>query len=353
MEKPRIIIADTDSGYVLPLLMKFAEEMYEQADLEVITDREYFRGLFTHPQQVDVLVVSESLYSTELRRHNISNIFVMMEQHQDDGYTADLNLNRLYKYTSIKEIYTEITGISAESLDIRKENKKKPQILLFTSACGGTGKTTVAMGISACLSRQYQRVLYIGADRLQTFQHLLDNSSPIVSSETYAALSANRTNAYETVRPAIRRDGFSYVPPFRMALLSLGLDSSVFLRIALGARDSGEYDYIVIDSDSTFDDEKACLMDHADRVVIVTRQTEYSVRATNLLVSNINGLNPEKYIFVCNDYSRNRGNALIGPEQIATFTTNEYILHMDGYERMKAADFAWDSGIQKAAVLVM
>lgn len=353
MEKPRIIIADTDPGYALPLLMKFAEEMYEQAELEVITDREYFRGLFTRPQQADVLVVSESLYTSELRRHNISNIFVMMEQPQEDGYTADLNLNRLYKYTSIKEIYTEITGISAESLDIRYENKKKPQILLVTSACGGTGKTTVAMGIAACLSRQYQRVLYIGADRLQTFQYLLKNSSPIVSPEIYAGLSGNRSDAYGVVRHAVRREGFSYVPPFRMALMSLGLEASVFLRIALGARDSGEFDYVVIDADSTFDEDKASLMDHANRVVIVTRQTEYSVRATNQLVDNINGINSEKYLFVCNDYSRSCGNALIGQEQTAKFIPNEYILHMEGYERMKSADFAWDSGIQKAAVLVM
>lgn len=353
MEKPRIIIADTDPGYVLPLLMKFAEELYEQAELEVITDREYFRGLFTRPQQADILIVSQEMYSAELRRHNISNIFLLMEQPQEDGYTADLNLNRLYKYTSIKEIYTEVTGISAESLDIRRENKKAPRILLVASACGGVGKTTVAMGISACLSRQYQRVLYIGADRLQTFQQLLENSSPIVSPEICAGLSGERADAYGIVRHVIRREGFSYLPPFRMSLLSLGLDSSVFRRIALGARDSGEYDYIVIDADNTFDEEKARLMDLADRVVIVTRQTEYAVRATNVLVDNINGLNPEKYLFVCNDYIRTQANALIGQEQTARFIPNEYILHMEGYERMKSADFAWDSGIQKTAVLVM
>ena len=353
MEKPRIMIADTDPGYVLPLQMKFAEELYEQAELEVITDREYFRGVFTRPQKLDILIVSEELYTSELRRHNIANIFLMMERQQEDGYTADLNLNRLYKYTSIKEIYTEVTGIASESLDIHRENKKNPMILLVTSACGGVGKTTVAMGISASLSRQYQRVLYIGADRLQNFQHFLENGAPIGSAQIHSSLSGSEANAYEAVRHVIRRESFSYLPPFRMSLLSLGLDSSVFRRIARGARDSGDYDYIVIDGDNVFDEEKTRLMDLADRVVIVTRQTAYSVRATNLLVDNIDGVNPEKYIVICNDYSRSRENALLSPDQNVKLIPNEYILHMEGYDRMKCTDFAWDSGIQKAAVLVM
>ena len=33
MEKPRIIIADTDLNYIIPLQAKFAEEMYEQIEL--------------------------------------------------------------------------------------------------------------------------------------------------------------------------------------------------------------------------------------------------------------------------------------------------------------------------------
>lgn len=352
MEKPRIIIADTDPNYVIPLQLKFAEELYEQVDLEIVTDPNYFRQLFSTPQQADILILSEDLYFADIRRHNISHVFLMMEQH-DGSYTAELNINRLYKYTSIKEIFTEITGISADSLDIRRESKKQPQIVAVCSACGGVGKTTIALGISVCLSRQYKRVLFIGADRLQSFQRMLDNPSPIASSDVYSNLMTPSRDAYETVRHVIRREGFSYLPPFRVPLLSLGLNYSVFERIARAARDSGDYDYVIVDTDTTFDEDKAHMMNIADRVVIVTRQTANAVYATNLLAANINGLNPDKFLFVCNDYHRSQENALVSNSQNLKFVPNEYIVHKQLYDSLKCADFAKDSDMQKTAVLIM
>ena len=352
MEKPRIIIADTDLNYLIPLQAKFAEEMYEQMELEVITDADYFAQLFAMPQTAEILVVSEELYTPEILRHNITHVFVMMEQ-QEMGHTTQLNIHRLYKYTSIKEIFTQISGIGGESLDIHRESRKAPKLITVCSASGGTGKTTVAMGISSCLSKQYRRVLYIGADRIQTFQRLLENSAPVASTDVYASLSLSSHNAYDAVRHVIRKEGFSYLPPFKMSLLSLGLDYDIFTRIALQARASGEYDYVVLDADSAFDENKANLLDQSDKVVIVTKQNAGAVYAANLMAGNINGLNPDKFLFICNDYDRGQENALVNPELCVNFIPSEYVVHMNGYDQLTCADFAMDSGIQKTAVLVM
>lgn len=352
MEKPRIIIADTDLNYIIPLQAKFAEEMYEQMELEIITDKNYFQQFFSVPQTAEILVVSEDLYAPEIRRHNITHVFVMMEQ-QEIGHTTQLNINRLYKYTSIKEIFNEISGIGAETLDVHRDSRKEPKLITVCSACGGTGKTTVALGICACLNKQYRRVLYIGADRIQSFQRLLENSAPVASGEVYAALSVSSQNAYQAVRSAVRKEGFSYLPPFKMSLLSLGLDYEIFTRIAEEARASGDYDYVVVDADSAFDENKAKLLDLSDKVVIVTKQNAGAVYATNLLAGNINGLNPDKFLFVCNDYDRGQENALVNPELSVNFIPSEYVVHMNGYDQLSCADFALDSGIQKTAVLVM
>ena len=50
MAKPRIIIADTDINYIIPLQAKFAEEYPNETDLEIITDADYFAKL--HPDRV-------------------------------------------------------------------------------------------------------------------------------------------------------------------------------------------------------------------------------------------------------------------------------------------------------------
>lgn len=71
MSKARVIIADTDINYIIPLQLKFAEEFFDAIDLEVISDRSYFEKLFAVPQKADILIVSEELYDSSLQRHRI------------------------------------------------------------------------------------------------------------------------------------------------------------------------------------------------------------------------------------------------------------------------------------------
>ena len=351
MAKPRIIIADTDINYIIPLQLKFVEDFFEMVDVEIITTEEYFDTLFSAPQRADILIVSEDLYSQAMQRHNISHIFVMNEQYEEDQ-TADLNVNHIFKYTSIKEIFNEITGKSADVLKIKTGAKQETQVVLFYSASGGAGKTTAAIGVSASLTKNYKRVLYINAARLQVFQHMLENHSAITAADVYAKLSTTE-NAYSDIKHVIRKEVFSYVPPFKAALMSLGLDYSVFEKIIVSAKQSGDFDFIVVDADVTFDEEKAALINLADKVIIIAQQTLSSVLATNILVSNINGANSDKYVFICNDFDKDEDNALISPSVSLKFSISDYIDHFANYENMKPDELSKENSIQRTAFLII
>ena len=98
------------------------------------------------PQSADILIVSEDLYEISLQKHNIKNIFVMTEQHEADQ-TDELNITKIFKYSSIKGIFNEILGQSAKDLKLAEEARTEPQIVVVTSAAGGVGKTTVAIDL--------------------------------------------------------------------------------------------------------------------------------------------------------------------------------------------------------------
>ncbi len=352
MAKPKIIVADLDVNYIFPLQQKIVEEFFEKIDLEIITSEAYLSQFFSSPQHAEILIIAEDLYDSSIQRHNISNIFVMTEQQREEQ-TAELNVNRIFKYTSIKEIFNEITGKSAEALKVENSGKKEPQVLLLYSVCGGVGKTTVALGISGCLQKNYKKVLYINAERLQTFGRMLDNSTPIAPADVYARLTNPSPNVYQEIKHTIRKEGFHYLPPFKAAIMSLGLKYSVYEKIALSAKKYGEYDYIVIDADSTFDEEKASLINIADKVIVVTNQTSASVFATNMLANNINGIGNDKYIFLCNNFDKDSENALISPNVEMKFSVNEYIGHFPHYEKMKVEGLAGESDMQKVAFLAI
>ena len=342
MARPRIIIADTDVNYILSLQLKFVEEFFEKIDLEIITDRNYFENMFESPQRAEVLIVSEDLYDLSIQKHNIGNVFLMTEKNEEEQ-TADLNVTRIFK---------EILGKTSDSLNVKNSGKKDPQIVVVTSASGGVGKTTLAMGISACLSQNYKKVLYVNCSRLQSFGHLLKNSSPVSDSEIYSKLSRNNKGLYHEVKHMIRQELFSYLPPLKASLVSLGVPMEVFLNIAQEAKKSREFDFIIMDTDAYFDENKAEQLTIADKVIIVTRQTKASVFSTNILVKNVNGISNEKYLFLCNDFNSNKDNILISSEMELKFTINEYIEHIENYDAMLGVDFAEQTSMKKLAYLL-
>lgn len=352
MARPRVIIVDEDASYIVPLQFKFVTDFFNKIDLEVITDRTYFDDYFSKPQNAEILIVSDELYDSSLQRHNIQNIFVMMEQYDESG-TGDLNVTQLFKYTSIKEIFNEIIGKSAGALNIAAVEKKETQIILVTSAAGGVGKTTVAMGVAACLSQNYKRVLYINAARLQDFQVALDNGSPITSSDVYANLLNSREDVYSDIKHVIRKEIFSYIPAFKAALMSVGLDFSIYSKLALSAKKSGEYDFVIVDAESTFDEGKTDLIDISDKVIIVTDQSFGSVYSTNLLLANINGVNSEKYMYICNKFDKEGTNALISPQISLKFSVNEYVEKVAEKSMTKCDEMAQINGLKKVSFLVI
>ncbi len=349
MAKPRIIIADTDVNYIIPLQLKFVEEYFNKVDIEIITDPDFFSSLFFQPQEADILVVSEQLYDSSLQRHNIKSVFLMEEQHEEES-TGDLNVTRIFKYTSIKEIFNEIIGKSPLSID---DYQKTTQVIYVCSASGGTGKTALAMAISTCLTKNYKKVLYINASHMQSFQRMLKNASAITSSDVYSKLIAGGNDVYADIKHVIRSEGFSYLPPFKAALISLGIKFSIFEKIIMSAKKSNDYDFIVVDSDAPFDENNVQLLNSSDRIIVVTGQSYASVFATNVLVSNINGVSSDKYLFVCNDFDNESDNALISPNIKVKFTISEYVEHIMHFDQLSIEDLANNRGIQKVAYLVL
>ena len=108
MSKPLIVIADMDTAYLAELENKFLVELGDRAELEIISDPEYFEQFFSNPVTAEIVAVNENLYTNALQRQDIQNLFILSE-HQEQGRTEELSVSRVYKYYGIKELYNELT----------------------------------------------------------------------------------------------------------------------------------------------------------------------------------------------------------------------------------------------------
>ena len=182
--------------------------------------------------------------------------------------------------------------------------------------------------------------------------YLLQNQSVISSNEIYVNMNRNVKSAYNELRHVIRNEEFSYVPPFKVGLMSLGIKPQLFAEIAKAAKKSGEYDVVIVDTDHVFDESKAEMLDIADKVIIVTKQNKSSIFATNVLVSNVNGIKKEKYIFVCNLFDKNEMNYFGNSDIGINFAIDEYVEVIDRCEQMKGIELGDALGIKKVSFLL-
>ena len=191
------------------------------------------------------------------------------------------------------------------------------------------------MGVATCLTQDYRRVLYVNASKLNTFQYKLNNNTPINGTDIYSKLLENN------------------IPPFRAALLSLGIKYDIYEKIILGAKKSGEYDYIVVDGETSFGDNESRLIDFADKVIVVTKQNMGSIFATNIFYKNVNGANSEKFIYICNDFDAEKKNIDIDSDIKARFSINGYVEHISELEYISLREFSEKNSIRRISVLVM
>jgi len=195
---------------------------------------------------------------------------------------------------------------------------------MFYSASGGVGKSTLALGVSDALVKSFNKVLYINAQRINSFQYMLSNQSAIPNSAISEFMDVSG-NLYGRIKHILRNERFDYLPPFSMALSSIGLEYSTYYEIIKSAKASKNYDVIVVDTDVTFDKEKADLITLADKVFIITEQTRKSVFATNTILKNISCNDSSKYFFICNKFDDKTNNFLSSSEFEQRFIINEYI----------------------------
>lgn len=348
----RVILADTEETVLSALEMEFLDKLNEDTDLEVITDPQYFEELFSKPQNADVLVCGEELFGQELQKHDIRDVFLLTERTAVDGSTAELLVKKIFKYSSPQKIVNQIRLVVPEMFQKDGQPMKEPIVVLVYSASGGVGKTTVAMGMCASLAKSYNKVLYINAERINTFQRWLNNDAALQNG-IVSELMAAKEDMFNRIRHVIRSEVFDYLPPLPYALSALNLDVSVYEKLAESAKLTQEYDVIVVDTDTVFDSAKASLITKADRVLIVVNQSKASVLATNALLRNMSCSDQTKYYYVCNDFDPDESNALVAADIRLKFIVNEYIRHIKNIDSLTPSDLAGRTDIQNVANLVM
>lgn len=308
MAQTKIVLADYDSSYLLILERVFVREYKFTAEIVLLSNEEALGQYFAEPKSIDILVINEKYYDRTFARHNVAHLFILTEE--DPSQENEAFGNMIYKYTGGKTLLDNVISRSGIS-HMTNLHSGVAKVIMVYSPVGGVGQTTLASGICTLVARNFRRALFVGIDGLQTFGYILKGGSRLMPG-VERTLQQESRYAYEKIKPMIVAELYDTVPPFPASLASLGVTHDHMLRLIEIIKNSGDYDYIVIDGGSDFTEATTRMMAFADQVFLVAAQDDYSVYKLNCLLNNIDCSDKNRFALLCNKYRKDEENHLIG-----------------------------------------
>ena len=147
MAKYSVIIADLEQGYIQGLSRYLILKGDNEFTVNSFTKEQYLKE-YLEKSQVDILLISPEMFSTEL---NLSNTRVIILNIEDRIPSDLVSYPYINKYQAGNIISKELVKILSEYSDdelVEENNGVRTQLIGVYSPIGGVGKTTISIALS-------------------------------------------------------------------------------------------------------------------------------------------------------------------------------------------------------------
>ena len=237
----------------------------------------------------------------------------------------------------MKDIYDEIIGKIKLTEGLPQEKKQTETIMIYSPA-GGTGTSTLSLIIAETIAKRHKRVLYLSTENIQSLSVYL-GSEHFMSKELERKIALKAFDAVSELKnELVEAGGVYYVPPIRQAAAVLGIREEHYIHLIQKIRESNDFDYIVVDTDSGLTSEKVSMMVCADRVAVVAAQDRISAKKLDIFLDNIDCSDTGKFMFICNKYRGEKENNLTNSTMKNSCIVKQYVEFYDDVDIDAAAE---------------
>lgn len=345
--KKRIVIVDDDEKYIANLEMILLSREEDLIDIEVVTG-EYFQEFFSQSRNINCLIIDERFFSSVIQKQSIDFVFVLSYSQKEETFNVR-RCEKIYKYSSVKEIFHKIIGKLGLPVDSRKNSfgehtNGETQVIMVYSPVGGVGKTSVSLALSYQLSMLNKNVLYINIDDIQNYQLYLHKEGYIANGFE-RVLHVKDEQILSVLEGAVWHLEFDSLKPFRGVKQSYGVDSEHYVYLVNKLRQNSLYDYVIIDGDSSFGKFNGEIMASSDKILMVTNATTFVTQTVNTFLGFVRASEREKMVFVCNRYNQEMFNS---EEYAVVEYLPEFNVSLDRY-----IETWYESGVMKETALML
>jgi cellulose biosynthesis protein BcsQ len=200
----------------------------------------------------------------------------------------------IFRYQKAELIYKQILSVYSEKASsvsgLRMDDDSCKEII-FASACGGVGTSSLAAACASHFAAAGKRTLYLNLEKFGTSASFFGAEGQFDMSDVVFAVKSKKANLALKLESCVRRDrnGVFFYAPAKIALdmMELGKEDIVLLLTEL--RQMGSYDYIVVDADFSLDKDSLDIYRKAHGLVMVSDGSdianEKTVRAYTALAT--------------------------------------------------------------------
>ncbi len=238
----------------------------------------------------DIILTCEKYYA-EVRKLYQKSILILSSGKSSSGVS---DIPSIYKYKDVNKIAGDIINsyINAGNV-IKTSGEKSTKVLSVYSASGNVGKTSIAVGISTICSLSGLKVFYLNLEQFQSTNFFFSSESEFSMSEIIYYLKDQDKNLVSKLSTMRCQDPSTGVFYFKEANNSFEINDLTpgdinFLINSL--RECGQYDIIVIDTDSRLDSNSLEVLNAADEIIYIFIDEEICLHKTKAFLESLKKL---------------------------------------------------------------
>ena len=268
--KIKLAILEKDKSYLTRIVSAFGTKYADKIEIYSFTDPEVAVGTLGSAK-IDVLLASD-VFDIDIKSlpHRCAFAYLV------DSLGIDmLNDQRaICKFQKADLIYKQILSVYSEkasSITGFKMTGDESNIIVFCSASGGVGSSTMAAACAVHFAAKEKKVLYLNLEKFGSADVFFTGQGQFDMSDIIFALKSKKTNLPIKLESCVKQDtrGVYFYSQAKIALDMLELSTDDILRLISELKLTGGYDYIILDMDFAIDKDTLKIYRQAQAIVLV------------------------------------------------------------------------------------
>ncbi|HLR03159.1 MAG TPA: AAA family ATPase [Virgibacillus sp.] len=270
MKKIRMVVADNNKDY-LESFAGFMRSSNESSRfiMTYFSDIDRLNTYIQRGDIIDILLISPDLYDEELPLSgDVTTIFL-----EDDVIEESNKAYSVYRYQRLDQILSDILSVYYEKNKIAGEmlaRSKETQIFAVFSPSGGSGKTTIAVNLCKQLALNDLKVFYLNSETFNTSRLYFSSQDDDYSLKILYYVKSKTEQLLSKIEQLKKHDpdvGVDYFDLETNAEEMLELTEKEIHHLLNGLVQTGAYDYIIVDLDSSIHTRNIAMLKESDWIV--------------------------------------------------------------------------------------